>query len=273
MKQKGSVLILILWILIILAIFNIAVSFRASGDIKLARYESDKIKATYLARAGVMKMLSEIMKNANGYDSLNEDWNRGIDRPKALSVRNDAIFYGASDENSRLNLNSRSLNKEQLITMGLDELQSEEILRYKAKKADKGFEFPEELFLVKGITQEAYLNIKGLVTIYRGDDPTVNINTADTRVIGAVLLNDKLTREILEYRRGPDGKEGTIDDGVFKHHSDIGVIKGVDPNLFSIDSKVFRIWAQVTISGSKEPARSIEAVMDRSGKVYNWKEF
>jgi type II secretory pathway component PulK len=273
MRRKGGVLILILWILAIFTIFSIAVSFRAAGDIKLARYESDKIKAAYLARAGVMKMLSEIIKDSNDYDSLNEDWNRGMDDPKTLSIRSDIILYGASDEDSRLNLNSVSLSKEHLVMLGLDEALAEGILKYKTKKAGKGFEFPEELFLVKDVTRDVYSAIEGLVTIYRGSEPSVNINTADAAVIKALLPDDGLVSQIIEHRKGPDGEEGTVDDGIFRYHDDISAIRGVDPDLFSTGSKVFRIWARVRISGDKGPAVNIEAVMDRSGKTYNWKEF
>ena len=84
MNKRGSILIFTLWVLIILVVLSLILSRRASTDIKLAKYESDNIKATYLGRAGVMKMLAELMKDTNSYDSLNEDWNRDKNDPKRL---------------------------------------------------------------------------------------------------------------------------------------------------------------------------------------------
>lgn len=271
-KREGSILIFILWVLIALAVFGIAISFRASGDAKLAKYESDKIKAAYLARAGIMKMLSEILKDTDSYDSLNEDWNRDEDDPKILYIGKDKVLYGASDESARLNLNSRSLKKEQLVVLGLNDKLAEGIIGYRNRKADKGLEFPEELFLVEDMTREIYAGIKDYVTICRGDDPTVNINTAGPLVLGTVLLNQDLVRDILEYRKGPDGKEGTGDDGIFRQESDMLTIKGIDRGLFSVRSHVFRILAQSFIAEDKEASVNAEAVIDRSGKVYNLKE-
>lgn len=271
--RKGSVLVFILWVLVVMAVFSVAVSFRASTDIRLARYETGKIKAGYMARAGVMKMLAGIAGDPSSYRSLNQDWNRDRDNAKVLSIRDSKIFYGASDESARLNLNSSSLNKAQLAALGIEEVLAEEIVKYRARKGDKDFEFPEELFLVNGMTRQIYSGIEDFVTIYRGKDPVVNINTAAARVLMAVILDQGLVLDILEYRRGPDGKEGTLDDGVFRHGGDISVINGVDPGLFSVSSNVFRIWAQAFIAEDKDSVINIEAVIDRSGKIYNWKEF
>lgn len=273
MRQKGSVLMLILWVLIVLAVFSVAVSFQASSDTRLARHETDKIKTTYLTRAGIIKMLAEIVRDANSYDSLNEDWNRSRKDPKTLTIRNDKIFYGASDESARLNLNSRSLTGRQLVALGIEESLAEELIRYKSKKGDKGFEFLEELFLVKGMTRQIYADIENFITIYRDESAVVNINTAASRVLEAILIDHSVVQDILEYRKGPDEKQGTSDDGVFRQPADMSVIKGIDPGLFSVSSDVFRIWAQALISEDDDAAVSIEAVVSRSGKTYNWKEF
>jgi len=214
--KKGSILIFTLWVLIILAIFSVMLSRRASTDIRLAKYESNNIKATYLARAGVMKMLAELTKDENlSYDSLNEDWNRGKDNPKELILMKDTVFFGASDESSRLNLNSPNLQIEQLVRLGMDEDISQKVLEYKDKKGEEGFEYMEELFLVEGMTRHFYLTIKDSVTIYRGTEVQVNINTAKGEVLEAIIGDYNIVQEILDYRSGGDGEEGTEDDGIF----------------------------------------------------------
>ncbi|MFH1854072.1 MAG: hypothetical protein ABH815_02045 [Candidatus Omnitrophota bacterium] len=267
-KEKGSILIFTLWVLIILAVLSVMLSRRASTDIKLAKYESDNIKATYLCRAGVMKMLAELAKgqNDNDYDSLNEDWNRGEDNPKELRIAGGTIYYGASDEMGRLNLNGVGLTKENLINLGIDdETISGNIVKY---GKDKKFEFMEELFLVDGMTREYYLQIKDFVTIYRENDYRVNINTADEEVLNAVLGDEGLVTEVLDYRKGPDGD--------FKNIGEISTIDGLNPHsaLFTVSSIFFRIWAKTSFSEGKTIVKSVEAVVDRSsGKIYHWKEF
>lgn len=273
MKKKGSILIFTLWVLIILVVLSLILSRRASTDIRLAKYESDSIKATYLGRAGIMKMLAELAKDTNSYDSLNEDWNRDKDDPKKLVLRNDTVLYGAFDEERRLNLNGTDLEKNQLIALGIDERLSQKILDYRNSKDEKTFEFIEELFLVEGMTREVFGNLKESVTIYRGDDSKVNINTASEGILNVIIGNSAIVQDVLMHRKGADGEEGTEDDGIFRDASDISMISGLDPALFAVKSDVFHIWAQTILSGDEEIAKEIEAVINRSGKIYGWKEY
>jgi len=272
-KAKGSILIFTLWVLIILIMLTVALSRRASSDIALAKYEHYNVKALYLAKAGIVKMLTELTKDTNGYDSLNEDWNRNKDNHKELKIGDETVFYGSSDEDGRLNLNSPTLKKEQLVELGIVDAISHEIIDYKTRKGDKGFEFMEELFLIEGMTAEIYSSIKDLVTIYRGIESKVNINTASEKALLAVIGDNSLVQEILVYRKGSDDKEGTEDDVIFKNPSDLSMIEGLDSSLFTVTSNVFRIWAQSFFSEDKKISREIEAVINRSGKIYLWKEY
>lgn len=277
-RQKGSILIFTMWVLVILAILSIMLSHRASSEINLAKYESRKLLASYMLRAGVTAALSDLDKDrgVNSYDSLNEAWNAAEDGPKELLLNNNMVRYSVSDESARLNLNSSMLSIEQLVSLGIDDATAQKIIEYKNKKGDKGFEFMEELFLVDGMTRERYTAIKDLVTIYRGQDSKVNINTAGVAVLDAVIYDGTLTRKALDYREGFDGKEGTGDDGLFEDVSTISVIiNGLDPGLFTVRSDIFRIKAQAFLSGETEPAAGVEAVADRSkttGNIYYWKE-
>ena len=280
-KEKGSILIFTLWVLVILSILSIILSHRASTDITLGRYEANKIKGSYLVRAGVFKMLSELIQeqDTNTWDSLNEDWNRGMENPKILTIRNDEVLYGASDESARFNLNGSNLEKEHLIRLGIENDIAGNIFDYIAKKDEKKFEFMEELFLIEGMTKEVYSEIKDLVTIYRGDEYRVNINTASEQVLKVVTGKDSLVQDILDYRMGDDGEEGTEDDRIFETNKDIQnkaitEMIGLNPELFDPGSNIFRIWARYFISEDKEKYITVEAVVDRpKGKIYHWKEF
>ncbi len=261
MREKGSILIFTLWVLIILAILSVIISRRASTDVRLAKYEADSIKGTYFAKAGVMKMLVELTKDKNGYDSLDEDWNRDKDDPKELTLKNDIVFYGASDEAARLNLNNCTLDN--LKDLGFEDDIANNILKYKTEH-NKGFEFMEELFLVEGMTREVYDIVRDLVTIYRGNDAKININTASKDVLMAVVGDPGLVQAIVDYRNN---------DGIFTNASDISMIDGLDPALFSWQSNIFRIWAEAVLADDTDATKTTEAIVDRtSGKIYHWRE-
>ena len=262
-RETGSILIFTLWVLIILAILSIIISRRASTDVRLAKYEADSIKGAYFAKAGVMKMLVELTKDKNGHDSLDEDWNRGKDNPKELTLKNDTVLYGASDEAARLNLNNCTLDN--LKNLGLENNIANNILKYKIDH-NKDFEFMEELFLVEGMTREIYDTVKDLVTIYRGNHAEININTAGSDVLMAVVGKEFLVQKVLGYR---------AEGGIFTDPSTISTtIEGLNSALFSVKSNVFRIWAESSFSEDKKIVKSIEAIVDRtSGKIYHWREY
>lgn len=280
-RQQGSILVFTLWILIILTILGLIVSYHSSNDVKLAKYESDNIKALYLAKAGLMKMLIDLGKDTNNYDSLNEDWNRAEDNPKEFKFGGGTVFYGASDERTKLNLNSSGLKKEYLVRLGIDDSISQNIIDYRANKSGKGFEFIEELFLVEGMTKEIYLILKDYVTIYKAADAKININTAGERVLEAILDDTISVSKILEYRVGNDGKPGTEDDGIFRDDNFSSVFEGfgfnIDSitnlnNLFTVRSDLFRIWMKVSVRGNDKIVKTVTAIADRTGKIYLWKE-
>jgi len=277
-RRRGSILIFVLWVLITLSLLSIAVSHYSSGDMRLAKYESENIRALYLAKAGIAKMAIEFSKDDNNYDSLNEDWNK----EQRLKLGSGEVTYIACDEGSRFNLNSLSLKKEHLIMLGLDDILSQAVLDYKAKKGEKGFEFAEELFLIDGMTRDIYTGIKDYITIYRGNDPKVNINTSSENILRIVLGQDPLIiSKIIAYRGGNDGIPGTEDDGVFTEDNFGGIFEsfGVAPDnilnyqaSLGVRSNFFRVTASASFSENKDIVRHITAVMDRSGKIYSWKE-
>ncbi|MBU4311950.1 MAG: general secretion pathway protein GspK [Candidatus Omnitrophica bacterium] len=259
MKKTGSILIFTLWVLIILTILSIIISRRASTDVRLAKYETDSIKATYLAKAGVMKMLVELKNNENLYENL--------DKEKKFTLRGDTVFYSASDEMAKLNLNNCTLKN--LEDLGVEATLAEKILKYKVKHYN-AFEFMEELFLVdESMTNETYAKIKDFVSIYRGTDEEVNINTASEEVLRAVIEDDKedLVPIILEHR-----ENGVI----FKDKTEINNLSGLGDlnlDLFVVKSDYFRICVKASLSEDKDILKTIEAVVDKSGKIYHWREY
>jgi len=276
-NKKASILIFVMWVLIILSLFSIVVSRNSTSDIKLAKQESVGIKSLYLAKAGIAKAIMDLNKDKNNYDSLNEDWNK----EKEFKLGGGSVLYISCDESARFNLNSSSLSKIHLIRLGLDDDVSRRLVDYKAKKGEKGFEFLEELFLTEGMTADICSKIKDHVTIYRGADPRININTSCEFVLRIVLEDDLMIARIIEFRLGEDNKIGTVDDGMFTEDNFSAIFEdfGASPEailnyraLFNIKSEFFRILTETSFSEDKNNIKRIVAAVDRSGKIYWWKE-
>jgi len=109
-----------------------------------------------------------------------------------------------------------------------------------------------------------YDTFKDSVTIYREDDVKVNINTASSNVLMAVVGDPVLVQAIVDYRNN---------DGIFTNASDISMIQGLDPAMFSWQSNIFRIWASAVLADDADATKTAEAIVDRtSGKIHHWRE-
>ncbi len=253
-NRKGTILIASLWILAILSILAMGIGFRISVEARLAKYNIDRMKALYLADAGLYKTMQLLAKKnpGPGYDTIREcgivlrdNINPDLGPEKIftnvrLGEGRFTVAYnnypGPSDEERRININTAADNVilnllNSTVSTALDPSKAsanQEIARsilawtktgddpddsyydqfgYERKKGK--YSAPEELLLVKGVTPEVFNSIKDYVTIY-GD--RVNINTASDKVLTALGLDAATAAQIIRYRNGPDGIQGTKDD-------------------------------------------------------------
>ena len=65
MTNKGSILITTLWIMAILALLAMGIGFRASLEVRLSKYNMDKLQARYLAKAGIEKAKEYLSQDIN----------------------------------------------------------------------------------------------------------------------------------------------------------------------------------------------------------------
>ena len=262
---RGAILITTLWILTLLTLLALGIGIRMGVDIKLIGFFINSSKAHYLAEAAIKKTISLLEMDTNKrVDSLKEIWSSGFDFDKEEFVLKDIALgegtftvsykfgkdengnpiylYGASDEESKLNIDT--MDSDMLLklpnfsseivsaildwrdeddltgnnlamTEGAEDDYYEELDNpYECK--DAPFSVLEELMLVKGVTEEIYDGIKDIVTVY-GESKAVNINTASEKVL-AVLMGEEyaeLPGKIVKYRNGDDGLPGTEDDRIF----------------------------------------------------------
>lgn len=282
-NEKGVILIITLWVLAILGLLAISFSHQMRIEIKLTKFQVDSLRALYLAKAGINYAIAKLKKDTNLYDALNEDWAS----KEEVEVEKGKFSFYIEDEERKINLNTAPksiLEKlglaEDVVCSIIDWRDTDDNMTLPAGAEDEyyqtlnlpyhckntSFESLEELLLVKGMTKQILYGEDGIsqwITVY--GKGVVNINTASKRVLSA-LLNERLAQNIINARRGLDGKEGTEDDKIYTTTTEFSQIK----NLITTDSNYFRINATGIVN---KVVRKITAVIEmETGKIKYWKE-
>ena len=65
MNKRASVLMIVLWILAALVLFALGLGHRASIHLKISSFQKDRIKAGFLARAGIQKAIFLLEQDAD----------------------------------------------------------------------------------------------------------------------------------------------------------------------------------------------------------------
>ncbi len=221
---------------------------------------------------------------------------------------NPIYLYGAGDEEGRININAKDLKllKELLVKLpnfsvdiasAVLDWRDEDTLAgnhlamsegaeddyyesldnpYECK--DAPFSVPEELMLVKGLTEEIYDGIKDIITVYPADgDGKININTASESVLAVLAGQDfeRIPTKIISYRNGPDGLPGTEDDKIFNDIRTIPAQVGLDQveqiifdnikQYFKFSSNTFGVVSCGEVRNGRVK-KTIEAVVKRDNK-------
>ncbi len=220
-SNQGSVLILTLWVIFMLAMLAVAVGAHIEGRLALARRIEQRTVGYCAARVGVERGLARLLQETNGWDGLTEPWadsatefSNGVSGAGVFSLfyaieRSDGgsnLVYGVRDEQSKFDINQR--RKEPIVALlevagGLSHEAAiragEEIDAARTPAADKSpsigaktgwidshiepgpFKSIYELRWIKGVTPEIFENIKEHITVSGGF--RVNLNTADAVVL------------------------------------------------------------------------------------------
>ena len=233
-----------------------------------------------------------------------------------------SLRYGACDESARLNLNTASEeNLKNLFKTADPELSEDKVLElaeavidwrdkddaapthgaetsyYKAQSnpyepRNDNFAAVEELLMVKGMGRVLFDKIKPYITVYT--EGSVNFNTAGSVVLQALGLSPALAAKVIEYRRGPDNRTGTVDDRVFQDTGSITaglsaamsfsseeyaqISNAVSQGIVTVKSSTFRIHSigRLTKDGKAKEKGMIESsvicVVNRKGDILYWQE-
>ena len=223
--------------------------------------------------------------------------------------------YGLVDEERKININKANktiLENLFQVVLGLDEVDAQEIaaslvdwrdkdselsiplgsaedsdylgLQYPYESRDREFEVLEEALLVKGMRADIFGKIRGYITVY--GDGKVNVNTASKEILLALGLKEDLVDKIILFRQGEDEISGTVDDNVFKVHSEIvpglsqfahlsdseiAELSRIVENNLVINSNNFMIRCIARLHNRKN-IHEVICVVDRSGRILYWNE-
>lgn len=287
MPSKGSILIIVLWLLFFLGALALAINRYVFSQLSLAQRLQNRSKAYYLAKAALNKALICVRQNEDEqYDALNSPWAIA----KQVDLAGGYFKYEASDEERRVNINTAEqwlLNSLLRSACGIDERAANEISSaiLKRRAAYGFFEMKEELLLVEGVTQGLFSCIQGKVTLHSSG--LINMNTADASSLGILGIESSLAAKIDSFRKGPDAVSGTSDDNVFISTGMIASSLGdsvklsaaeyrqlsdaLSSGLISVRSLNFSVKASGYYGRSSPPA-VINAVFSRDEEIKYWRE-
>lgn len=329
--QAGSVLVIVIWIVTVLVIFVVGLSALVASRLNTFKYFRDTNRAYFVALGAVNKAIAEVNKEAkiSWYDSLSEPWSNnplefqeiliggGVGRvsyeyPTPAGATENITFYGAADEERRININKVNATVLQTLLVKVGEVETNKALAladaiidwrdedntprpygvendyyitlkppYPSK--DKDFEIPEELLLVKGMTPEIYNKIKDMVTVW--GDGRVNINTAPAGTLRALGLPISLVSNIYRFRAGRDGTLGTSDDNIIPKEGELvaRLLKEIPLSPADIELLNGLIVSDLITAGSKyfritargtihNKTREITCIIQRGGSIVFWQE-
>jgi hypothetical protein len=247
-------LIVGLWILVILTILAVITGGRLSSELRFVRNQRNRLKAHYLARAGINQAIAELEKDTTlDVDYLTEPW---ADNPEIFKEHplgsgkfsvsynfavedKEETFYGLIDEERRINLNVA----DKYMLLCLPGLTKELVDNIRAWRGDtdvpesardyteqgypckgKPFVNIEELLLVKGIAPEIYAGIKDLVTVWA---KVVNINTASREVIDVIISAS--AKELRDKGQDiPEGEEDSLVEKIMDFREKGGIFEDVN---------------------------------------------
>jgi general secretion pathway protein K len=304
--KAASILVLTLWVLSFLSVFAVGLTRNLSSQLRFASHFKDRLRLNCLAYAGIERAIIELQADDEpAYDSFTEKWaSRG--EFKEITLGEGKVSFYIEDEAGRININKAPLPVLKAMLENAGEVESDTAggianaiidwrdtdiivspggaendyyqrlkVPYPCKNAE--FQAPEELLLVKGMSLTIFSKLAGVITVY--GEGKVNVNTADEDVLHALGLSKELARQIVEFRRGSDGLEGTEDDSLFKTPAEIRNIgplftqeaeeinRLTSSNILDVKSDVFRIVSSGVIQkASRDLQNRVTCVVQRSGE-------
>ena len=249
---RGSVLLYVVWVVLLLSLFAAGVGSRALFALNLSRRLSEQLRAAYIARGAVRYAALVLARDGTpSFDGLNDSWSSGSlfrEHPVdggSFSVTGEphtdggaAAQFGLNDEERRINLNTAPTDVlvrflEAAGGLGDDALAAAEAIEDWRDEDDDPRTSGAEGSYYRTLGDaydckngpfenvEELLLVKGISpAVYRNVEPYVtvygsgrlNLNTAPEAVLRSLGLSTAGLAGFLAFRAGEDSELGTLDD-------------------------------------------------------------
>lgn len=228
-RNGGSVLVAALWLVSLLGLVGLSLSSAARESARLTDRRWKTARRNQEAKKAVLLLESLWAASTASVTTAGE-----LARWSAEAGEGVSIF----DESSRINLNTASTDTLRRL-LGSDTAaagvgdwrDADDRPRFdgaeKTYYASLGRPYPchngplaavEELLLIKGVTPALYERVKERVTVW--GDGKINLNTVSSDTLRDLGFSAGTAERVAAFRRGPDGRWGTVDDGVFRRRNE-----------------------------------------------------
>ncbi|MDO8536217.1 MAG: helix-hairpin-helix domain-containing protein [Candidatus Omnitrophota bacterium] len=271
--DRGSVLIVTMWVLICFSILSVGLYGVVSSRIKVTEVLTRRIMGQYLARSACAHF-----KIARDSDKMSFNTLSKLTQPRTQELGRGKFKYTLEDEEGKINVNKASID----VISRLPEFSKETAKNVFDSKL-KPFRAIEELMLVEGVDEALFNKCKGLITVY--GKGSVNVNTAPADAFRALGLDEDVINAIMNFRAGRDGRIGTEDDAAFEGagviietlraqtslyaEQEAKLLQLISQNMLSSESDSFSLEIETTVL--EKPAMRYNIVMEK-GKIKRWTE-
>ncbi len=294
-RACGAALLLSLWALFLLSVMIISWALDIDSRLKVAGSANRILEAEAMACSGAEVALHPNVKtdspnlmhrinNRESYEAritgeggrLNLNWIVAGEDPARLEILRKYL------ENKGIDLNER----DHMIDCLLDWVDPDNLVRLNGAEDSEDYHPAntlltriDELKKIKGWSQ--FTSVPGW-----DDDFTLNssgpvdLTWASREVLLALpAMTEPLVDAFLQYRRGPDGIDGTADDANFKSLEEVRAVLGFSPEQFKalaglvgFKDPILRI---VSVGKSGDTTRVVQMVIRKIGtapQMITWKE-
>ena len=302
-RDRGFVLVSVLWVTVILTVLAVGFGRRAMLDRRAATISVDYATVRAEARGQVQEGAADIV-NAMALFNLLERGNQTIPIPQFQYKAapdpefvgegpnrrlEDSAYFVVEDEERKIAINAASEEMLESIP-GLTFSMVNEIIRRRGGESADDEETPfqsiEEIRQNDGVSDDDWYGddvnpgLRDVITLW--GDGKININTASQAVLSLIPdLDEDIIAGIVLFRSGPDGQLGSEDDVQFSSMNQI--IRQLDVSAERIQplhefgklqSSYYRITGVSTLRGGKVRSSSTAVIaIDRSStEILRWSE-
>ncbi len=294
--RRGAAILLALWALFLLSAMIISWALQIDSRMTLSSNSNRVLEAEAMASSGAELALapevesgSPLLRGSLGKEQtfqarivgeggrLNLNWVLAGENPQRLQLLKNYLEVKGVDINER----------DHMMDCLLDFVDPDDLPRLNGAESSPDYhpknaplQRVEEMKRVKG--WEKFTARKGWdddFTLFSGGPIDLAWASRDV-LLSLPGFNEQIVDRFLEYRRGPDGIDGTEDDPPFQSLDEVRLAIGFTPEQFAqlsgligFKDPVLRV---VSVGQSGNTSRTVEMIIRKSGatpQMIRWKEF